>query len=284
MRKRRSFLNSPTEKLDEGTLRLATSIKRAVQRIMPAQYERWRHRVGYPARMRSLANRVIAAQGPDCVAGPFRGMKLATTVTGSYIPKLLGSYEQELHATIDEIVRASPRRIIDIGCGEGFYLVGLARLIPAATCVGFDINVAARNACKEQAAINRVSDRIFIDNRCDAVILSQYALNESVVIADCEGFELELLNPQLCQQLKTCMILVELHEFLSPGVTGVILERFKDTHIVKLIDVLPRDRRAYPQLNTMSDREAAAAMSESRPAGMQWCWIMPANRCSKGMA
>ncbi len=72
-------------------------------------------------------------------SGPFAGMKLSQNEVwkdGNLGTKLLGCYEKELHGFIeDEIKRLSnrPSRIVDIGCAEGFYSVGLALRLLAVT-------------------------------------------------------------------------------------------------------------------------------------------------------
>src|SRR6478672_6897407 len=60
--------------------------------------------------------------------GPFKGMKYpgVNSVGSALIPKLLGSYERELHPLIDSICAGQYDQVVDIGCAEGYYAVGLA--------------------------------------------------------------------------------------------------------------------------------------------------------------
>ena len=60
-------------------------------------------------------------------AGPFAGMRYITRSCGSKLaPKVIGCYERELHPAIENAIRGDYQRIIDIGCAEGYYAVGLA--------------------------------------------------------------------------------------------------------------------------------------------------------------
>jgi hypothetical protein len=41
-------------------------------------------------------------------------------------PKFLGTYERELHRVIERAIWRRPKYVLNIGCAEGFYAVGLA--------------------------------------------------------------------------------------------------------------------------------------------------------------
>src|SRR5262245_41340678 len=64
--------------------------------------------------------------------GPFAGMVYPdhAAVGSTLYPKLLGSYERELHQTVDDIVRLGYDTVVDIGAAEGYYAVGLAMKMP----------------------------------------------------------------------------------------------------------------------------------------------------------
>src|SRR5262249_14170280 len=84
---------------------------------------RWRSRV--------LANTYMAREGTTIRGGPFAGMDYVTEATeGALIPRLLGTYESELHPYILAFARMGPEAVIDVGSAEGYYAVGLARLMP----------------------------------------------------------------------------------------------------------------------------------------------------------
>ena len=79
--------------------------------------------------------RVLIRQiGQKVQMGPFAGMEfLSNVLEGCYIPKLLGTYEMELHPTWIRLRQLRKyRTIIDIGAAEGYYAVGLALMFPEA--------------------------------------------------------------------------------------------------------------------------------------------------------
>ena len=59
-------------------------------------------------------------------------------------------------------------------------------------------------------------------------------------------------------------VIVELHDFLDPGVGDAIVARFEDTHDV----VLVRERRR-------NRRRTSCLLSEYRPGPMRWAVMTP---------
>ena len=77
--------------------------------------------------------------------GPFAGMVYAVDAFASaYFPKLIGCYEREIHEILESVIRRGYRRIIDIGCAEGYYAVGLALRCPESSVLAIDIEASAR--------------------------------------------------------------------------------------------------------------------------------------------
>ena len=62
----------------------------------------------------------------------------------SCVPKLIGSYEEEVHLIIEEIIRRRYSIVVNIGCAEGYYAVGFALRIPDAIVYAFDIETTAQ--------------------------------------------------------------------------------------------------------------------------------------------
>src|SRR5450432_1298867 len=86
--------------------------------------------------------------------GPFAGMKYIPQSNGSaLIPKLTGTYEQELHGIIEEVSQRKYHTLVDVGCAEGYYLVGLALRLPNLHVHGFDLNAEALKNCQRLATI-----------------------------------------------------------------------------------------------------------------------------------
>jgi SAM-dependent methyltransferase len=252
---------------------LRETVNRMVRHWMPGLYERLRFRFGHPAAMVQIGRLVSVDCGGKVISGPFAGMVCADAVSGSFVPKLLGSYEAELHEILEAITGRNYRQIIDIGCGEGYYAVGLAMRLTGAKVLAFDTDARARAACQVQARRNGVENRVEVCGACDVPLLREKLSPGALLVLDCEGFEADLLQPQLVPALLDCDILVELHEAFSPGVTQAVKSRFEGSHDITFINAKPRDPSTYPALRGLSEQQQRLAVDEARYGAMQWAWM-----------
>src|SRR5262249_28724052 len=88
----------------------------------------------------TLARQISREYDGRIAAGPFRGMRLDYDAmpVPAYSPKLIGTYEQELHPAIERAIDRSPSHILNVGCAEGFYAVGMAMRLPHAMIYAAD--------------------------------------------------------------------------------------------------------------------------------------------------
>jgi hypothetical protein len=229
------------------------------------------------------------AQLADCISpgrvvmhGPFRGMQYPQDeAAGSQLlPKLLGSYEIEISQLIEDACRNPVSAIVDVGCAEGYYAVGFAMRRPGLPVFAFDVDPRARELCQQMAALNRVQDQVTIRERCTPEVLTSLALGDhSLVIVDCEGYEGTLLTESVAERLRAHSILVELHDFVVPGVSRAVAARFRRTHrilpILSIDDMLKAVVLGYPQLSGLSGAERRRVLTERRPRVMQWLYMQP---------
>ncbi|HWH93276.1 MAG TPA: hypothetical protein VNT03_05395 [Baekduia sp.] len=210
--------------------------------------------------------------------GPLKGMFYLPgleATSGDLVAKLLGAYEAELQPVLERWVASGATHVIDVGSAEGFYAVGLAHAMPEATVYAYDIDQAARVRCAELAALNGATDRVVIEGECTPHTLNEHPEEGVLLLSDCEGYERVLLDPAIAPRLARWSILVELHEFLDPGITETIRGRFAATHDIELIDGVERDASAYPELADVEPRARRALLSENRPGAMRWMSLAP---------
>ncbi len=180
--------------------------------------------------------------------GLLKGLVMRLPVhAGNALPMLLGTYESELHPHLVAAVQRDYRHIVNIGCGDGYYLVGLARLLPLARCFGHDTNPAAQEGCRQTALLNGVAERVSIGGLFDGSDFAQHPPGATLVICDIEGGEDALLNPTAFPALQRLDIIVELHEMYSVGVTERLLQRFAATHTIT--HVMHQAKRAHLPMN-----------------------------------
>jgi len=198
--------------------------------------------------------------------------------------KLTGTYELELHPTIEAIVRLAPTRIVEVGAAEGYYAIGLARRIPRANVIAFDELPRARAILRELAVRNGVADRVAIRERCECDDLSA-ALGDgagTLLMLDVEGYELTLLDPIAVTVLRRVPILVECHDFIVAGVTSALIARFAESHHVRTIANRARTLRDLPMIPWLVRRycrHQVLGWANERVGGpMVWLWLEPKSR------
>ncbi len=186
-------------------------------------------------RQNLLLNTFRAKEGNTVFSGPFKGMTYLDAAEGALLPRLIGCYEAELHSTILEMKSAGYENIIDIGCAEGYYAVGLARLFNDATVYAHDISEAAQKACTALAKVNHVSDRVHVGGVFDGNTLKQYVHEKTLVICDIEGAEEQLLDPDSYPSFRDVDLIVEVHECYKPGLIQTLSERFSASHDIEWV-------------------------------------------------
>ncbi len=224
-----------------------------------------------------IGARITAVAGRSVFTGPFAGQVLEAAHDFGWIATLLGCYELELHPAIEQVIQSKPRVILNVGCSGGYYAVGFALRIPEVQVIAYDIDASAREACARAALANGVSDRVTIRGACTPEELQKLAGPETVVFCDCEGYELQLLDPAVVPALASTTIIVELHDVWVPNLGKRLLRRFVPSHQIGHIAMLPRRPEGYEVLTRagLSDGEAALAISDFRPEGMTWAYMVP---------
>jgi hypothetical protein len=223
--------------------------------------------------------------------GPFQGLTYPAMIAAgsSLFPKLLGSYERELHPIVELICETPYTQIINVGCGEGYYAVGLARRIPTAQVVAFDVEENARRATKEMAITNHVSDRVRIGGWFGPEDLARFSFNgRSLLVCDCEGYEHQLLTASTLDNLRETDILVETHDFIDIRITNDLKKLFSATHnlqVIKSVDDIEK-AKTYPYTEAMSFDlvQRKLLFREGRPAIMEWFFLTPKREKLSGPA
>jgi SAM-dependent methyltransferase len=220
-----------------------------------------------------IQNTLLQQQGTVVVQGPLAGMDfLPQSAEGCHIAKLLGCYEQPLQPFIEEaIVNAYPT-ILNIGCAEGYYAVGMARRMPSTQVLAFDLNPKAQEVCTALAQKNTVSDRVKVGALFKPQDFEDYGGQKVLVLCDIEGAEKDLLDPEVAPALKGMDLIVESHECLLPGITQLLINRFKDTHQITLVqDNGQRQLSDTPQwFNNLAHLDQLLATWEWRSGATPW--------------
>ena len=226
-------------------------------------------------RQTEMAPVLFPTQPTKVLSGPFKGMNYVNkSVCSMLIPKLVGCYEEEISGVMEKIAARGYDRILNVGCAEGYYAVGLALRSPKSKVYAFDIDPEAERLCRALAELNGVADRVIFSGGCDPAKLNDMIQGDTVIVSDCEGYELELLDPAKAPKLAQADMLVELHGATDPQVSihDTLVKRFENTHRLDLLTAAERDPSRHPVLEKLPPPDRALAIDEHRSGTMEWGW------------
>jgi len=232
------------------------------------------------ARRQELLPFMFAETKGTVQTGPFAGTILLPKYMwgdGDTAAKLLGVYEDELHNFIESAISANPDVVINVGSAEGYYSVGLARRLKPITVLAVDIDPRAAAIVQTTAEANQLDNVIAITQTVDTAWMethcSQY--NQPLVVVDCEGAELDLLNLDQVPSLINCSIIVESHDCINPTITETLNTRFASTHVIQQVSQSSKDPYQFEFLAGLSDCDKWALVHEGRPSTMSWLYMTP---------
>lgn len=184
-------------------------------------------------------------------SGPFQGMQyIPDALCSAWLPKLLGIYELELHPKIEQLLGEACDVFIDVGSAEGYYAVGFSLKLRPQKTWAFDIDPRAKDLIERMALANGVADIVQSAGFCDNERLEKLLQTAKypLLFCDCEGYEMELLDPVKVPSLVKCRVLVETHDHERDGqVISTLRNRFEDSHAVETIITRQRTLQDIPK-------------------------------------
>jgi hypothetical protein len=212
-----------------------------------------------------LSKRLIAKYGNRVLHGPFKNMTIIKEFDGGVsTSQVLGSYELELHPYIFALSKRMYSTIVDLGCANGYYSVGLALVFPEAEVWGFDIKPECVRISLLRAQMNNVDQRSYFGGCCSHTRLNQLCSQRTLVFSDIEGGEKQLLDPVLVPNLSNADLVVELHDSIDPTITHTLIQRFTPTHACQLVEMQPRNASDFPEIKSFTPQEIEMAFSEQK--------------------
>ncbi|HIO65268.1 MAG TPA: methyltransferase domain-containing protein [Planctomycetes bacterium] len=213
--------------------------------------------------------------------GPFKGMQYPKleSVGSALYPKLLGSYEYELNGIVEQIVGNQYTEIVDIGCAEGYYAVGLAMRCPSAKLFAFDTNTRAIQLCREMMKLNGIdASRYSVNGYCDSNTLENILVSErALIISDCEGYEKQLFTSSSVKKLDKHDFLIEVHDVFDINVSTHLRSVFESGYQITVIqsidDIFKARDYNFSELNNFNLETRKVLLAEGREAIMEWFYI-----------
>ncbi len=270
--------------IDEATARAPSAprslARRVASALLPTAAKRTIDRVRLRRFLAIIAPanaEYVRCHGLQVRRGPFAGMRYLDgleRVSPDLIAKIAGTYERELHDVLRDWLKEDISLIVNVGCAEGYYAVGLARTLPRARVLAYDIAPDARAQCAKMAEINDVAGRVEVRAECTPAALAALQDRGVALLCDCEGYEKHLLDPDLAPTLRNWHLLVELHDFIDPTITETIEARFANSHELRLIRSLPAETQRLEEFEFMTPLQRRHALTE-RPVPMSWAYLRP---------
>lgn len=225
-------------------------------------------------RAQLLANTLRARNGTTVLAGPFKGMSYAVGASeGAWAARLLGGYEASLAPVLEAVIARGYPQILDLGCAEGYYAVGLALRMPGTRVLTRDRDPAARALVAALAAANGVADRVSVGGEIGHDDFALCRTARTFVLCDIEGAEDALLDPVAAPGLLAADLLVEVHEGLAPGLTDRLAARFADSHRVTRIGRRIAGDSLPDWAEGLSDLDRLLLLWEWRAMPTPWLWL-----------
>ena len=245
----------------------------------PPSPERLAAALRHLAKWRSalLDNTLAQRSGTTVLSGPFAGMAYPVRAAeGARAARILGAYEASLAPVIETIIARAPPLVIDIGCAEGYYAVGLARRMPGTRVLARDASEPAQALCRALAAANGVADRVQVGGLFAPADFALCLAQPTAVIVDIEGAEGDLLtDPAAAPGLAAAQILVEVHEGMRPGLLARLEAHFAPTHRLTRLGRALAPESLPPWAEALSDLDRLLLLWEWRASPTPWLWMEP---------
>ena len=210
--------------------------------------------------------------------GPFKDLKYQEPhpYGDSVYNKRYGTYEKEIQELINISIDKKYDNIINIGCGEGYYAVGLALKCPNSNVFAYEIEPKAKEMCKTMAELNGVSN-ILIKSKKNISDIDFAKDSKNLILCDCEGCESHIFNDYNIMIMKDFDFIIETHDFAYQNITEILINKFKNigrifNTINAISDIDKIVKYEVEELKYLSNQERYDIFKENRPDGMKWIY------------
>ena len=218
-------------------------------------------------------------------AGLFAGMcyPFPDPTRLNLFPKMLGTYRCELHPHLACLCEASLPLICDVGCGDGYFAIGLARKHPNARVYAFDQDSTARRDFQILADANGLGGNLQIRASAGPRDLLALDFSQGGLLRIGErNLATGYLTPELMQHLQRAHLLLELWRLPHQETADAITERLSATHSVAWVPSRGNEQRliAYRSafVNPLDAAEQQIAFAEASRGERLWLLATPRYR------
>ncbi|MGB4841165.1 MAG: glycosyltransferase [Saprospiraceae bacterium] len=206
------------------------------------------------------------------IGGPFKGLRYNTNQAwgSKLMPKIIGSYECCLTRIWYEFIDNNYSQIINIGCAEGYYIIGTASLFRNCKILGFDISEKAIQLAKLNIKLNNLSNVILSLGEFDPYE-NESLDSPTLLICDIEGSEINLFNNGNNLLFNKSDMIIELHNFIDFKSEAYLSNLFFETHTIEIIKQESINYSIFQYLSTSRvGKKILNNLDEERPEKMKW--------------
>jgi len=250
--------------------------------------ERRNYKKLFGKKQKDFWKKCFSPDEPIVLSGPFQGMRyLKGTVMGPPLPRWLGTYEQELHPVLSEVIHnRTYEKIVIVGSAEGYYSCGLARYFPEVPIYSFETTWLCRLQQKSLLRKNRITNVQVLGHLKTKNFRKLLAGSRALCFLDIEGTETEFCNEQSLLALKYVDLIIEVHsfkEFSAAQVEQKILNSLSTTHQVRVLNSEERNLSKIANLlpKSVTRAELVDAVLEHRGFPQKWIWAKAKNASRK---
>lgn len=202
------------------------------------------------------------------VSGPFKGVRLLskTSAHSSFYPKIFGTYESLLHEVIYSFLDSNYLKILNIGCDEGYYAIGLGKLF-GISVDAYDIDSKSIQLAQKNVYTNNITNVSLFNLEFKDYSWESYKNQRNLVICDIEGDEIKIFNKNIISYLVEMDIIIELHDFMNYQIKSTLVSLFSETHYIEIKreKTMTESEKLFKNQNKLF-----RLIDERRPVEMEW--------------
>ena len=243
----------------------------------------WRRETVFERRTR-ISGEVFDLLDGTVAYGPFSGMSMVDSRwrgMPDFGSMLLGLYEAEVVALIEDLCKKSRSYFIDIGAAEGYYPIGVLVGGLVEKAYAFESDERGRDTIAKNAERNKVGNSLIIHGQASLDSLStaieENGNQQAVILCDIAGGEFELFNRQVLRRLSDHHLIIEIHNWVDSFEVKYRELLANASNFFRLGFIPARDRQIshLAELDEFTDDNRLLLMSEGRPNRMRYLFLEP---------
>jgi hypothetical protein len=215
--------------------------------------------------------------------GPFAGLKLERDAWWGCLDlgsQCLGLYELEILNFVAHMKRGQFSTFIDIGAADGYYAIGMLKSQKVRKAICFEQSEKGRETILKNWQHNGSEGilEIFAEATLETIrALPQADLAGALIMIDIEGAEFDLLVEQTFSALRSCTIIIEIHNWIDDFSAryAAFLHDAAKYFEIEIFEPIERPTSSIKELKDFTDDNRLLLASERRPCLMRFLRLVP---------